>query len=91
MKKFERASSIKDSDVAIFYDTDEDEIAFKVKGKSESEYLISCVHGLWRCDCEDYLKAKDKHLGSYLCKHILKCIDYQFRVNRCADEETKVH
>lgn len=91
MKKFERASSINDEDVVLSYDTDEDEIVFIVKGTSESEYMVSCVEGLWRCDCDDYIYAKDKHLGSYLCKHILKCIDYQFRWLRCADEETKVH
>ena len=31
MKTFQRASQIKDEDVSLFYDTDEDEIVFKVK------------------------------------------------------------
>ena len=78
MKTFQRASQIKDEDVSLFYDTDEDEIVFKVKGTSEEEYLTSCVEGIWRCDCPSYLYAKHKELGSYCCKHILKCINFYF-------------
>ena len=78
MKTFQRASHIKDEDIRLVYDTDEDEIVFKVKGTSEDEYLTSCVEGIWRCDCPSYLYAKHKELGSYCCKHILKCINFYF-------------
>lgn len=91
MKKFKRASSISDDDVSIYYDTDADEVVFKVKGNSESEYMVSCVEGIWRCDCDDYIYAKHKELGSYCCKHILKCINFYFNKGCAGDEKAKVH
>jgi hypothetical protein len=78
MKTFQRASQIKDEDVSLFYDTDEDEIVFQVKGTEDKPYMVSCVEGIFRCDCDDYIYSKHKELGSYCCKHILKCINFYF-------------
>jgi hypothetical protein len=82
MKRFKRASSIPSENVEVFYDTDDEDIVFRIWGTTGEEYMVSCLDGLWRCDCEDYVYAKDKQLGSYVCKHILKCIDYYFNEMR---------
>lgn len=33
-------------------------------------YLVSCVEGFWRCDCEDFFNRWQRHEGAYGCKHV---------------------
>lgn len=71
IKQVERAKEINDSDVTLDY-IDNELILYLIDGRET--YQVSCVDGLWRCDCEDWVYHKDKHLGAYNCKHILKAI-----------------
>lgn len=72
IKQYIRALDIHNSSILLEVE-DEDFLQFNILGKTD-EHIVSCDNGLWRCTCEDYQYAKDKHLGSYTCKHIIKCI-----------------
>ena len=54
---------------------DDEVLQYKVYGESD-DHTVHFDNGLARCTCEDYQFAKDKDLGSYLCKHIIKCLWY---------------
>lgn len=71
IKQIQRAKQIQDKNLNLEIQ-DDSLIIYLVEGNDT--YQVSCIDGLWRCDCEDYLFAKDKNLGSYCCKHILKVI-----------------
>lgn len=74
MRQFKNAAFIPDSKVEIMMVAD-DEINFTIIGEKDNHW-VNYDRGLWRCSCEDYVYAKDKQLGSYTCKHIIKCIQY---------------
>ena len=71
IKQIERAKKIPDDSIRTEY-IDEELSLYMVDGRET--YQVSCVDGLWRCTCEDWTYHKDKHLGAYTCKHILKAI-----------------
>ena len=72
IRQYIRAMDIRNSDILLEVD-DEDFIQFEIIGETD-EHTVSCDNGIWRCTCEDYQFKKDKHLGSYTCKHIIKAI-----------------
>lgn len=74
MRQIQRAFLIPDMNVEMEIE-DDDDLQFRVFGESDT-HIVHIDHGLARCTCEDYQFAKDKDLGSYLCKHIVKCIWY---------------
>lgn len=76
-KKFIKAKEIPDSHVETDYDCPDGDIQYRIHSKNDT-YTVSCINNIWRCTCEDYMFAKEKHLGSYFCKHIIKAINYTF-------------
>lgn len=71
IKQLNKAKKIDDSSIRTEY-IDEELQLYMVDGRET--YQVSCIDGLWRCTCEDWMYHKDKHLGAYNCKHILKAI-----------------
>jgi len=77
-KKFQKASEISDDNLEIDYICDDGDMQYRIHSKNDT-YTVSCINNLWRCTCEDFIYAKEKHLGSYFCKHIIKAILYTFQ------------
>ena len=71
IKQIEKAQNITDN--SITFDLIDDEATFCIV-EGNDEYHVSYMYGLWRCDCPDWVYAKDKNLGAYNCKHIIKVI-----------------
>jgi len=84
IKQYVRALNISNSEIDLEVD-EEDFLQFSILGQTD-EHIVSCDNGLWRCTCEDYQYAKDKHLGSYTCKHILKAILFLKDKDNCSQK-----
>ena len=51
--------------------------AIVISSNSDEEYLVSCVDGLFHCDCVDfYVNGLNKDCGSFICKHIISTLFY---------------
>jgi len=74
IKQYIRSLEIPNNAIVVDVDFESD-LQFTVHGETD-DHIVSCDDGIWRCTCEDYQFKKDKHLGSYTCKHILKCIQF---------------
>lgn len=71
IKQIEKAKQIPNS--AVHTELLDSEVTLCIVEGTE-EYHVSYMYGLWRCDCPDWTFAKDKELGAYNCKHIIKAI-----------------
>lgn len=74
-KKLELGEKIPDSHVETDYICEDGDMQYRIHSKNDT-YTVSCINNIFRCTCEDYMFAKEKHLGSYFCKHIIKAILY---------------
>ena len=88
MKQFKKAEHICSANITPLCNLDG---LFQAEVNSPNgKYEVSCIDGLWRCDCPDYTYRGVGHEeGSYTCKHILAVIMHMHDNPDKWDEEEK--
>ena len=76
LKRLEKAKSLIDNIEVIIQDDEELHVNV-TSSNSDEKYLVSCVDGIYHCDCTDfYVNGLNKDCGSFICKHIITTLFY---------------
>jgi hypothetical protein len=84
MKRIEKAQKFLAKERIVPLWIDGDDAQYIVYSSKRTEYLVSCINGIWFCQdtCNDWLhRGKNgKVNGSFCCKHVLGCIGYMMDI-----------